>query len=200
MLCGWRPCSLETGSSSGYQCLSFTLHMGKCSGPSGTAEFLPASICQPRSTGTWAIYWSEQFTREGSTQRWRSRAAGEVNTLEHSCARSQLLCKGTLQWQVLNVMVKLTIWKREYLLHEYSQEPMLFVPFPDAFDKLSRSACWLCSFPVTTFTEKEQTIVISLIWRKGKKIAFLKQRRSLQNLLQKSREATVVQTLQDQNG
>lgn len=119
----WRPCSLEAGSSPGYQCLSFTLHTGRCSGPSGTAEFLPASISQPRSIGTRAIYHSEQVTREGSTQRWSSRAAGEANTLEHSCARSRLLCKGTFPWQVLNLIVKFTIWKREYLYMSIHKNP-----------------------------------------------------------------------------
>lgn len=126
---GWRPCSLETGSSPGYQCLSFTLPTGRCSGPSGTVEFLPASISQPMSIGTWAIYWSEQFTREGSTQGWSSRAVGEVKTLEHSCARSWLLYKGTLQRQVLNLMVKLIIWKREYHYVRILKNPWCFLLF-----------------------------------------------------------------------
>lgn len=78
---------------------------------------------QPRSIGTRAIYHSEQVTREGSTQRWSSRAAGEANTLEHSCARSQLLCKGTFPWQVLNLIVKFTIWKREYLYMSIHKNP-----------------------------------------------------------------------------
>lgn len=142
VLCGWSPCSLETGSSPGYQCLSLTLHTGRCSGPSGTAEFLPASISQPRSTGTWAIYQSEQFTRGGSARGWSSRAAGEVNAFEHSCARSQLLWKGTLQWQVLNLMVKLTIWKRKYLYLSTHMNPCCLSLFlMSLINKVDISAC-----------------------------------------------------------
>lgn len=61
--------------------------------------------------------------------------------------QSQLHCKGALQCSSSQPHGQAHHLEEGVPLHGYSQEPTLFVAFPDAFDKLSRLICLLIMQP-----------------------------------------------------
>lgn len=197
---GWRPFSLESSSSPGYQCSLFTLHTGRHSGPSRGTECLPASISQTISRGTWAIYRSEQSTREGSTWRWSTRAASGVNTLDHSCASSRLALLGNPSVASSQTRGQTHHLEEGIPSRHYSPEPMLFVAFSDVFDRLSRLICLQNKQLSSVNFHRTRVGSCDFLGSGKEKTAFLQQRRCLQYLLQKWREAKVIQILENQNG